>query len=75
MQFDQLHNKLFALAKKGTQDEHFVDGKASRIRSGKKNPSGKLNAKKESEHFTNKVYPTSRRAIKNLKNIQFTLFD
>lgn len=75
MQYDELHSKLFALAKKGTQDETFVVRTTSGYNSGRTRVQSKLKDKKNKVSFSDNVNPDSHRRVQNLKNLQFTLFD
>jgi hypothetical protein len=75
MQFDELNNRLFALAKKGTQDEYFAIGRSSGFRSRRKSKPGNLDNSIKKGLLKEQVSPPARKAIKDLKNLQFTLFD
>ncbi len=75
MQFDQLHSTLFALAKKGTQDTHFDVSASSRVRHRRNNIRVKAANTKGQKTIADKRTSTSTEATKNLKNLQFTLFD
>lgn len=75
MQFDDLHNKLFALAKKGIQDQDYIVNPTSRLKAGRNKFRPKRNDKNSVPPYENNLAPDSLEAMKNLKNLQFTLFD
>ncbi|MCW5515355.1 hypothetical protein [Muriicola sp. Z0-33] len=75
MQFDDLHNKLFALAKKGTQDQDYFVNPTSRLKTGRNKFRPKINDRNSVPPYGNNLAPASPEAMKNLKNLQFTLFD
>lgn len=75
MQIDQLHTRLFALAKKGTQDTHFDVKRTSRAKRGRDYVHAQPSNIVRSTPFAGKQASTSHEVVKNLKNLQFTLFD
>ena len=75
MHFDEIHTRLLAVAKKGTQDEFFTPGSAASFHSNSKISSARTLDSGMAGIFLKNSIKRSERILKNSKNLQLTLFD